>query len=162
MMVDDDDVDATSPRNGKCFMARRAAVDGDNELGAIVDQLFDRRRIRPVALENPIGNVNLRVDAKVTEEPGHERRRRGTVDVVVAEDHDLFTPLDGRRETIGGLAAIGERIRIRHQRPKRRIEEARGIVEHDPAAGKHATKEIGITVDLTDGERPVLARLVKP
>ncbi|MCY1236636.1 hypothetical protein D9M72_493020 [compost metagenome] len=98
----------------------------------------------------------------MTEEARHQCGRGGTVDVVIAEGHDLFTPLDGHCQAIGGPAAISERIGIRHQRPQRRIEEARRVVKHDTAAGKHATEQIGIAVDLADGERPVLAGLIKP
>jgi hypothetical protein len=51
-----------------------AAIDGDDQPGAIVDQLVDRRRIGAVTLKDPIGNVDVRLDAEMAEKAEHQRR----------------------------------------------------------------------------------------
>ena len=68
--------------------AGRAAIDADDQRRAAIDQLVDRLGIRPVALEDAVGNIDARRSAERGEHAVQERRRGRAVDVVVAEDRD--------------------------------------------------------------------------
>ncbi|MNT66118.1 hypothetical protein D3C72_2041550 [compost metagenome] len=92
VMVDDDHVDTAPCRHLKRLVAGRAAVDGDDEAGAVVDQLFDRLWVGPISLEDTIRDIDFRIEPEMLEEARHQRRRCGAVDIVIAEDHHLLAP----------------------------------------------------------------------
>ena len=74
-------------------MAGRAAIDGDQQLGAALGERADRLDVRPVAFENPVGNMDDRVEPAVAQIAREQRRRGRAVDVVVAEDRDALAAL---------------------------------------------------------------------
>jgi len=74
MVVDDNNIDAARFCSSKRFVAGRAAVDGHDQACTIVDQLVDRCWVGAVALENTVGNIDFRIDAKMAQEPEHQRR----------------------------------------------------------------------------------------
>ena len=67
------------PQSTVTISARRAAASSPH-----------RRRVRAVALEDPVGNVDLGLDAEDAQKARQQRRGRGAVDVVVAEDRHLL------------------------------------------------------------------------
>ena len=108
MVIDDDNVGAETARQRQRLVARRAAVDGDDQPGALVDQGFYRPGVRPIAFEQAIGNVDPRRRLVVLQKPLEQRRRTGAVDIIVAEDRDLLPRLDRVGETRGCLVHVAE------------------------------------------------------
>ena len=97
MMIDDEDVCSERTRDGQRLEARRPAVDGDDERGAFLDKCLDGRRVRAIAFEQPVGDIDARREAVMGKEPRHQRRGAGAVDVVIAENGDPLALLDGIR-----------------------------------------------------------------
>ena len=93
-MVDDDGVEAEPRGFRERLEAGGAAVDGDEQLCAALGERADRLDVRPVALEDAVGNVEQRIEAAAAQEAREQRRRGRAVDVVVAEDRDGFAALD--------------------------------------------------------------------
>ena len=93
-----------------------------------------------------------------------EHRRRGrAIDVIVAKDCDRFSAGDGIRQPHRGGMHIGERMRVRHQRPHGRIKKACDLVYLDAAAGKNARQQLGhMVMALRDRKRAPRATLVEP
>ena len=152
-MVDDDDVAGERRRTCERLGAGGAAVDGDDEAGAVFDQALDRRDVRPVAFEQAVGDVDARFQTVMLEEAPEQRRGGRPVDVVVAEERDSLALLYRVGETGGGRVHVAQRARIGHQRFQRRIEDRRHVVGGHPARGEHAPQQLRQTVALADGGR---------
>ncbi len=162
VMIDDDDVGVALPCGGERLETRRSAIDRDDQAGALLDQLLDCRWIRPVALENPVRNIDAGANPEMAEEAIHKRGGRRAIHVVVAEDGNAFALADSLEQALGRLFAIGQQIGIRHQAADRGIEECGGLIERNAATGKHARDQIGQSVGLGDRKRAVLPCLVEP
>ena len=63
VMVDHDDVEAEPPRLGQRLDAGGAAIDGDEQRRAALGERADRLDVRPVALEDAVGDVDDRIEA---------------------------------------------------------------------------------------------------
>ncbi len=153
MMVDDDDVEVELRRFRQRLEARRAAIDGDQEPRAALGDLAHGVDIGPVALEQPIGDVEERIEPGGAQHAHEERGRGGAVDVVIAEDRDPLLALDGVGEARGGAVHVGERRGIGHQAADARIEKILDRVERNAAAGDDARENLRQAVALADGER---------
>ena len=162
VVVEHDDVCASLIGRRDRRSAVGAAVDGDNQGGAARGEIAHRLGIGSVALEDPIGDVDLGVDAVVAEEAFHQSRRRGAVDVVVAEDGDAFAPPYRFRDARRSFRHVGKAGGIGQEVADRRIEKARRVVCQDPAAGEHAGDKITGAVALRDRQRNHLLPVGKP
>ena len=67
-----------------------AAIDGDQQLDAALGKGADRVDVRPVAFENPVGNMHDRIEPAVAQIAREQRRGGGAVDVVIAENRDAL------------------------------------------------------------------------
>ena len=139
-----------------------AAIDGHQERRAARGERSHRFDIRPIAFEQPIRNMDERLEAGMPEKARQQRRRSGTVDIVIAEDRDRLAAHDGVGDPAGGLAHSRKHMRIGHIAFDRRIEECVDTVHVDVAAGKDARKQFGNFVTLRDRERPGGPALVEP
>ncbi len=162
VVIDDDDIDIARSSGGQRLVTGGAAIDGDDQLGAIVDQLIDRRRIGAVSFEDAIGNIDGRPDAEMAEKTVHQRRGGRAVDIVVAEDRDALAALDGTHQADRGLFAIGQLMGIGHQAADRRIEEFDRLVYRHAAPGQHPGDQVRQSMDLRHSQRAVLPCLVEP
>ncbi len=95
VMVGDDDVHASLGGDFEGIEACGAAVDRHDELGAIFDQRGDCRRVRPIALSDPVGNVDACVQPVPSEKAMKQRGRRRAIDIVIAEYRDPLTGQNG-------------------------------------------------------------------
>ncbi len=162
VMVDDDGVEAEPRGLRERLEARRAAVDGDEELRAALGEPTDRLDVRPVALEDAVGNMEQRIEAAAAQEAREQRRRGRAVDVIVAEDGDGLAALHrigdpGRRHR-----HVGEDVRVRHQALEGRVEIAADRIRLDLAPGDDAGEQLRHPVALHDRERARIAALVEP
>lgn len=153
VVIDDDDVDIARGSGGKRLVAGGAAIDGDDQLSTVIDQLVDRRRIGAVTFEDAVGDIDGRPDAEMAEKAKHQRRGGGAVDVVVTEDGDALAALDGAQKAGCRLFAIGQLMGIGHQAADRRIKEFDRLVHRHAAPGKHPGDQIRQSMDLRHGQR---------
>ena len=161
MVIEHDHVHAELFRLGQRLDAGGAAIDGDEQRRAAPGERPYRLGIGAIAFEQPVGNVDQRIQSAMPQIARKQGRRGCAVHVVIAENRDVFAALDRvgqpRRRRLHG----GERMRIGHQVAHRRIEIALDLVHLDPAAGKDARQQFGRAVTLRDGERPRGGALVQ-
>ena len=92
-----------------------------------------------------------------------QRRGRGAVDIVVAEDRNLLAAADRLAQCACGRPFhVGQRSRIGQQVADRRIEETLGLLRRHAAPGQHARDDVGHAVGLRDGQRGHLLALGQP
>ena len=136
MMIDDDHRHAETPRLGQRLKAGGAAIHRHQQRGALVRQHAHGLDIGAVAFENPVGNVNQRIEPAMAQMPGQQCRRGCAVDIVVAEDRDAFAA----RRRIGDALGRGFHLRhgvgIGHQFADGRIEKILDRVDRDIAPGQ--------------------------
>ncbi len=94
MVIGDDHVHAETLRLLDLGDSRDSAVDGENELHALLGELGDCRGRNPVTLLEPAREMPDDVGTELTERQRRERRRADAVDVVVAMDTDPLPPFD--------------------------------------------------------------------
>ena len=145
-------------------MAGGAAIDGDEQRRAAAGERPHRLDVRAVAFEQPVGDVDQRIEPGVAQEARQRRRRGRAIDVVVAEDRDASRracTASAMRAAASSMPASD--VRIGHQRPHGRIEKARHVVDRDAAPGEDARQQFRhVVVALRDGERLRGAALVEP
>jgi hypothetical protein len=163
VMIDHDYVETELARLRERLVTGGAAIDRDQKRCTLRSERADRLRVRPVALEQAVGNVDKGMEPAMTQISPQRRRRRGAIDVVVAEDRDRLAARDGIGEPRRRVPHAGERVRVRHQRPHRRIEEACHRVHLDSAAGEDARQKLRhVVVPLRDRKRSRCGPLVQP
>ena len=151
MMVEDHNVEPELAGFYERYMAGGPAIDGDQKLDAALGKRADGVHIRPVAFENPVRNVDDRIEPAVPQIMRQQRRGGGAVDIVIAENRYTFAVDNGMREARAGRFHIGQRMRIGHQPLDGGIEIGRHFVRLDAAAGEHARQQFRHAVALRDG-----------
>ncbi len=130
VMVGDDHVDAEPQRLLHLGDGGDAAVDGENELHALLGEARDRRARDAVPLLEPTREVPDDVGAELAEGQRRERRRADPVDVVVAVHADPLSAFDSGSEPLDGCRHVTEEERIVRdslgieERPRRRRDRA--------------------------------------
>jgi len=142
-MIDDDDVEPGLFAFGECRVSRGAAIDGDDDLDALGRERPQRRAVRAVSFLETVGDVERRVGARGAEESQHQRRRRGTVDVVVAKHRDRLARPHRAREALGGPIHVLEMRRIGKPVLQGRVKEALDLVDADPARRQQSREYLG-------------------
>ena len=162
MMVDDDDVETEPARLGKRFVAGGAAIDGDEQLGAALGEASDRFDVRSIAFENPIRNMDDRIEAASAQEAREQRGSRRAIDIIIAEDRDAFGTHDRVGKPRSRFRHGGDDVRVGHQPPHGRIEKALDLVGLNAAPGEDARKQFGNIVGLRNRESARGTALVEP
>ena len=94
VVVEHDRVEAEPRRFGERLVARRAAIDRDEQARALPGEGADRLDIGAVAFDDAVGDVDEERHAAGAQELAEQRRAAGAVDVVVAEDRHRLAALD--------------------------------------------------------------------
>ena len=162
MMIDDDDVHAERFGFAQRLDAGGAAIDGHQQRRAARGERPHRLDIRAVAFEQPVGNVDDRLDAAKPQEARQHGGGCRAVDVVVAENRDALAARDSIGDARCRLRHGGEHIRIGHRALDGRIEKSVDRVGLDIAAGEDARQQFGDLVALRDRQRARRAALVEP
>ena len=162
MMVDRHHVEAERLRLNERLDTGRSAIDRDEELRALPGECAHRFGVRPVAFEKPVGNVDQRLKSAMAQELRQQRRGGRAVDVVVAEDRDRLAPLDRIGDTRRRFGHVGQRVRVRHQAPHRRIEKLLHRVDLDIAPGEYAREQFRHAVALRHRGRARVAARIEP
>ena len=115
VMVGDDKIHAERCGVGRFLHTRDAAVDRDDQRHAGLCKGADGVAAEAVAFFNAAGDVHRHIRSARAEIIGEKTGGGDAVYVVVAEDRELFAPLQRPRDARGGL------IHVLHQ--KRRVGE---------------------------------------
>ena len=134
-------------------MACRAAIDRDNQLRAIVDQTFNRRRIWPITLKYPVGNINLRLSPMGLNKPAHQRRGRAAIDIIVAEYRNRLALLDSIGKAHCAAFHIAHGMGVRHQVFQCRIKRVLNRLKRGATGRQYPPQQFRQTVSLCNGTR---------
>jgi hypothetical protein len=107
MVIGDDEIDAALFGDLSGFYGGDAAVDGDDELGAAVDDLAEGVGIEAVAFFEAVGDVEVDFAAQDVDGVPEDGGGGDAVDVVVAVDDDFFAVADGAGDAVGGFGEVG-------------------------------------------------------
>ena len=162
MVIDDDDIDVQRARLRQRLDAGGAAIDRHQQRRASRGERSHCFDIRSISFEQPIRNVDQRFDAGTTEKARQQRRRGGTVDIIIAKDRHRLAAHDGVGNSAGRLLHAGEYVRIGHRAFDRRIEERLDRVHLNVAAGENAREQLRNVVTLRNGERAGRPARVEP
>ncbi len=162
MVIDHDDVEAGAGGGGERRMGGDAAIDGDDDAGALFLQLQQRRFVRPVAFALPIRNIRDAAAAGRGNEPAQQRRGGRAVDIVVAEDRNGLAALDGLDETLNRAVHILEHRGIGQHFAQRRRQELLRVVKRDVARRQHAADDLRHPQPLRERQRGAVAAAARP
>ena len=84
MVVNNYDVNVFVRCGFQRVMARGAAINGNDEVSALIYQLFYGLRIGPVAFEYPVGNVDAGILPMGQKQFLEQRRGCGTINIIIA------------------------------------------------------------------------------
>ncbi len=143
MVIDDEDVGRKFLRQRHGLETRCSAVDGDDQFRTLFHQGLERRDVRSITFEDPVGYVDSRRRVVCPQKPRHQRRRARAVHVVVAKDRHGLAPLNCIRDTLRHPVHARKGRRIRHERLDARIEEHRHVTERNAARRQHPPSNSG-------------------
>ena len=140
VVVEDDGIEAEAPGLGQGFDARRPAIDGDQDIGALLLQRPDGIDIRAIALRDPIRDMDGVVEAAGPQILRKQCRAAGAVHVVIAEDRDLLVAGDRIGEPRRRRLHVGQHMRIGHEIAQARVQKALGVVDADAPPGENRAR----------------------
>ncbi len=161
-MIDHDHRHSQPPRFRERLKTGGAAIHRHQQRGALARQHAHRFDIGPVALENPVGNMNQRIQPAVTQMPGQQGRRGGAVDIVVAEDRDLFASGGRIRDALGGGFHLRHGVGIGQQLADGGIEKVLDSVDPDIASRQYPRQHFRQLITLRNRQRPRRPPRIKP
>ena len=161
-MIDDDDLDALG-RGGIDRRHRiRAAVDGEDQPGAVACELIEGGGVWPIALGEAIGDVG-RCGLSMGAEKAFDQGNGGsTVDVIVAEHRDRLIVADRRDKARRRPFHVPQACRIGQEIAQGRVEILVHTAWIGAARGEHAGEQLRQIVALGDGSRGEALRRFKP
>ena len=162
MVIDDDDRHPEPPRFRQRLEAGGAAIHRHQQRGALAREHAHGLDVGAVAFENPVGNMDQRIEPAMAQVPGQQRRRCGAVDVVVAEDRDLFPARHRVRDAFRGGLHLRHGVGIGHQFADGRIEKILDRVDLDIAPRQHPRQHLRQLIALRDRQRPRRAARIEP
>jgi hypothetical protein len=96
MMIRDDHIHSQASGELDLMVTGDAAIDSDEEAGALIGKLPNRLGIEPIAFPHAMRQIVWDWHANVTEEPTQHRRRSDPIHIVIAVNDDgllaLYTP----------------------------------------------------------------------
>jgi hypothetical protein len=94
--------------------------------------------------------------------PGEQRGRRSAVNIVIAEDSDLFTSQSRISDAFGGSLHLRHGVGVGHQLADGRIEKVLDRVDVDIAPGKQARQHFRQLIALRNRQRPGRSARIQP
>ena len=101
VVVGDDEVDAELSAQLRLVVGRDSAVHRDDQIDLLAAELADGDLVEAVALLEPRRDVGDDPRADALEKVSQQGGRGDAVDVIVAEDGDLFPPGNGQTDAVG-------------------------------------------------------------
>jgi len=143
MMVNHDDRQPQTGGVPERFERGDSAVQGHHQVHTGGMESVDGRGTRAVTLRDPIGDVDHRVRAHRPQESDQLRRRRCTVDVVVAEDPDPPFQDDGIGQQGNRMVKIEDGTPVGKLVGRSGMEPLAGLIGPDATADQKPGKPIG-------------------
>ena len=112
MVVGDDQIDAELIRALCRFSTPDAAIDRHDHPHVEARQPLDGRRLQPIPVAQPLGNVVHHVGAQQLQRAPEHDGGRDTVDVVVAVHGNSLASRNRPEQTIDADVQVDEQIRI--------------------------------------------------
>jgi hypothetical protein len=162
MMVDHHHRQSEAFRLGQRLQAGGAAIDGHQQRGTLAGQHPDGLGIGAIAFENPVGNVDQRIESAMAQMPCQQRRRGRAVNVVIAENRDLFVSHRRVRDAFRRGFHLRHGKGIGHQFADRRIEKILDRIDLDVASGQHPRQHFRQLIALCNRQRPRRPALIEP
>ena len=122
MVIDHDDGHAELLRFGQRLQTGGAAIDRHQQRRALARQRPHRFGVGAIALEQPVGNMDQRIEPAMAQMPGQQRRRGRAVDVVIAKDRNFFAAHGRIRDALRRRLHLRHGVGIGHQFADGRIE----------------------------------------
>jgi len=86
VVVDDNYVDTGTACHRQRIERLSTTIDGDDQRASARGEPDQRLPRWPVPFHQPVGDVNVGLEAELTQQPNHQGCGGSTVDVVIAED----------------------------------------------------------------------------
>jgi hypothetical protein len=153
VVIENDGIEAEALGFGQGLNARGPAIDRDEDVGALLLQRPDGVDIRAVTLRDTVGDVDGIVQPAGAKILGEERCAAGPIDVIIPEDRYLLVAHHRIAQPGGRSLHIGEPVRIRHEIPQARVQEALGVMDPDATSGQDTGQHVRQAMGLGDGER---------
>ena len=112
VVVDDDHVEPGRAGLLQRLERLRSAIDAHRDARAARLELDQRLARRPIALHQPVWDIDDRLGAEPAEQQHQQRGAGRAIDVIVAEDRDRLALLDGVGEALGALVHVLEAARV--------------------------------------------------
>src|SRR5689334_21006268 len=90
VVIGDDQFHAAAGEGFGLVNCSDAAIDADNQLGAVFDELSQRFGVEAVAFFQSLGNVVVHIAAQQRDGVPENRGGGDAIDVVIAVDHNFF------------------------------------------------------------------------
>ena len=150
VMVGDDEIHPEFAGAARRLGGADAAVDRDDDSGAVGVQTLDGGRLQAVAVAQPFGDEVRDVAAEQFERPPQDHRGGDAVDVVVAVHDDPFLAGDGAEQAVDRRRQVGELPRIlqvRQRRPQEPIGGFRIVVAADGEQPRHHRRQVELALE---------------
>ena len=162
MVIDNDDGHPEPAGFGQRLDAGAAAIDCHQQRSALASEHADGLDVGTVAFENSIRNMNQRIKAAMAQVPRQQRRRRGAVDVIVAEDRDFLSAYGSVGDAVGSHFHLSQGIWIGHQFADGRIEKILNRVKFDVPSRQYPRQHLRQLVALRDCQRAAGSPCIEP
>ncbi len=126
VVVGDDQFQPEALRLLRLFQAGDAAIDGDDQRGAVRRDLPQRIAVESVTLFEPVRHVQVRRGAEQAEDVEEDGGAGHAVHVVIAVDAQAAAGTDGGEDAVGCLGHARQQFR-RMQSGQGSVEEAAGL-----------------------------------
>ncbi len=112
MMICNDQLNTAFSRHFRGFDGGDAAIDGDDQLRAVIADLGDGFAVQAVPFFDAVWNVILDNPAELADRMPEDGRRGDAIDVVIAVNDDFFLIANGFGDSFGHESEIGNHRRI--------------------------------------------------
>ena len=143
VMVGDDQIDAALASDEGGFDGGDAAIDGDDEFGAVVDDLGQGLGIQAVSFVDAMGNVGFDFSAEEGDGVPENAGGGDAIDVVIAVDDDFFRVGDGLGDAPGGGGETGQEGRLGQGAQAGGKKALGGVESGNPPIEEHLPDERG-------------------
>ncbi len=162
MMINHDHRHAQPSGFGQWLETGRAAIHRHQQRGALFREHPHRFDVGAIAFEDAVGNVNQRIEPAMAQVPCQQCRRGSTIDIVIAEDRNLFAAHRRFRDALRRGFHLRHGIGIGHQLADGRIEKIVHRVDLDIAPGQHPRQHFRQMVALRNRQRSRRPARIEP
>ena len=162
VMVDHHYVHPEALRLRQRLDAGGATIDRDQERRAFVRKAAHGFDVRAIAFEDAVRNMDQRIETRVAQMPGQQRRRGGAIHVIVAENRNLLTARRRICDPLGGHFHVRHCQGIGQQLADGRIEKVFHRIDVDATPGDNPRQHFRHLIALCNRQCPRCAARIEP